>query len=276
MNITEWNFTAREVLCHEAEALSKHSPSRGEPKEPESDFETFTRLRNFGAGVCRIRQWPDGKDPYAWGSRNESLLLDEPVYAPARWEFAQKYREQLLGPIDNTYLGGFGGSDEGDEEQFLVVLDNILRRLTAMAFILLIQLWRKNPQYSSRPDYHVALDALHDLSFQLIRTSERTPSHEIAVVIPRTELTESKGKYEQFKPLVIGTVQRTGFTERIHVANESGCRTADKVLSSVLEGFDEDTNGLFMKFGLRNNWQSAAIGHIIQVNLSIFFCVSSC
>jgi hypothetical protein len=274
MNFTERNFTAREVLCHEAEALSKHGPSRGEPKEPESDLETFTRLRNFGAGVCRVRQWPDDEDPYAWGSRNESLLLDEPIHAPARWELAHKYREQLLGPIDSTYLGGFRGSDGGDEEQFLVVLDNILRRLTVMAFIFFIQLWRKNPQHSSHSDYHVALDALHDLSFQLIRTSERTSSHEIAVVIPRTELTELKGKYERFKPLVIGTVQSTGFTERIHVVNESGCRTADEVLSSMLENF-EDTNDLFMKFGLRNDWQSAAVGHIIQVKLSIF-CSSSC
>ncbi len=143
-----------------------------------------------------------------------------------------------------------------------------------MAFIFFIQLWRKNPHYSSHSDYHIALDALHDPSFQLICTSECTSSHEIAVVIPRKELAELKGKYERFKSLVIGIVQSTGFTERIHVVDESGCWTADEALSSMLENF-EDTNDLFMKFGLRSDRQSVAVGHIIQVKLSIF-CSSSC
>ena len=141
---SERNFTVRDILRHEAEALSNHGPSRGEPKEPESDLETFTRLRNFGAGVCRVEQWPVDEDPYAWGYRNETLLLDELIHSPAGWEVNEEYRSRfdyLLGPIDYTHMGGLRGSDEGHEGPLLVVLNSILRRLTTIAFIFLIQLW---------------------------------------------------------------------------------------------------------------------------------------
>ncbi len=164
---TERNFTVRDILWHEAEALSNHGPSRGEPKEPESDLETFTRLRNFGAGLCCVKQWPVDEEPYAWGCRNEALLLDEPIHSPARWEVEEEYRSQfnhLLQPIDYTHISGFRDSDGGQEGQFLVILNNIFQRLTTVAFIFLIQLWRRNSEHSSHPDYHVAFEALQSFS----------------------------------------------------------------------------------------------------------------
>jgi hypothetical protein len=70
---------------------------------------------------------------------------------------------------------------------------------------------------------------------------------------------------------MVATVLCTGFAEKTHVANEDGCKTADEVLSSVLDSnADYDTISLFKKFGLRNNWQSAAVGRTVQVKIAIF------
>ena len=72
------------------------------------------------------------------------------------------------------------------------------------------------------------------------------------------------GKTEELKPLVVGTILRTGFAEKTHAANERGCETADEVLSSVLDNnADSDINVLFKQLSLRNNWQSVAVGHIV-------------
>ena len=268
---SQHKFTVRDILRHEAEALSKHGPSRSKPQEPECGLDPFTRLHDLGAGVCRVKRWPDDVDPYAWGCRNESLLLDEPICSPARWEVEEAYRgnfRSLLGPIDYSYMEGVvREDDEGYEEQFLVVLDNILRRVASIAFVFLVQLWRRNPEYGSHPDYHIAFEALHRVIVQQIRTSQRMSpqSRGVAVMAPRTTST---GKYDH---LVIGTVQRTGFAERIHTANEHDCRTTDEVLSSILDDdADQDTNNLFMKFGPHNDWQSVAVGHIVQVQSTIF------
>ena len=180
-------FIVRDILYHEAQALSNHSPSRSEPKEPECGLDPFTRLHDFGAGVCRVKRWPDDMDPYAWGSRNESLLLDEPICSPARWEVEDEDRRSfnsLLGSIDYTYMDGvLRVSDGGYEERFLVVLDNILRRVTSIAFLFLIQLWRRNPEHSSHPDYHIALEALHHVAVQQIRTSQRMSSQSRGVAV---------------------------------------------------------------------------------------------
>jgi hypothetical protein len=266
---SEQKFTVRDILRHEAEALSKYGPSRGKPKEPESDLETFTRLRNFGAGLCRVKQWPVDEDPYAWGCRNETLLLDEPIHSPASWEVGEEYRSrfpQLLLPIDYTDLGGFRNSDGGERGQLLVVLNNMFKRLTTVALIFLIQLWRRDPEHSSHPDYHIAFEALHDLSVQQIQSS-MTQGHEVAIMLPQT--SEIHSRHDGYKPIVLGSVQRTGFAEKIHPANEGGCRTADEVLSSILDETDQDTNGLFARFGLRNDWQSVSIGQIVQVKLKV-------
>ena len=266
---SEQNFTVRDILRHEAGALSNHCPSRAEAKEPESDLETFTRLRNFGAGVCRVKQWPVDEDPYAWGCRNETLLLNEPIHSPAGWEVEEEYRSRfkyLLRPIDYTNIGG-GFRDSDGEQQFLVILNSIFQRLTTTAFVFLIQLWRRNPEHTSHPDYRIVFEALHNFTVQQIRTSERmtTRSREIAIMLPQT-------RYEGYKPSVLGTVQCTGFAEKIHSANERGCRTADEVLSSILDDTDQETNNLFMRFGLRNDWQSVAIGQIVQVMLKFSAC----
>jgi hypothetical protein len=267
---SQQEFTVRDLLCHEAEVLSNHSPSRSEPKEPECGLDPFTRLHDLGAGACRVKRWPDNIDPYAWGSRNESLLLDEPICSPARWEVEEAYRanfKSLLGPIDYSYLDGIlKDDDKGYEEPFLVVLHNILLRVTSIAFVVLIQLWRRNPEHSTHPDYHIVFEALDRVVVRQIRTSQRTSPQcrGVAVMAPRTG---SKGNYDH---LTIGTVQRTGFAERSHAVNEHGCRTTDEVLSSILDGDAEDTNSLFAKFGPRNDWQSVAVGHIIQVKLNIY------
>jgi hypothetical protein len=113
------SFTVRDILYQEAEALSKQGPSRGEPKEPECDLETFTRLHNFGAGACHVKRWPDNEDPYDWSCRNETLLLDETIHSPARWEVGEEYRgpfNDLLQPIDNVYMGSsMRIGDEGNK-----------------------------------------------------------------------------------------------------------------------------------------------------------------
>ena len=244
--------------------------------EPECDLETFTRLRNFGAGVCRVKRWPDDEDPYAWGCRNETLLLDETIHSPAKWEIGEEYHKgpfnELLRPIDYSYNGSrLRIGDEGGEEQLLFVLHSILRRVTAVAFVFLIQLWRRSPGYSSHPDYHVVFDALHDFSVQQFPTSDRLKSHDIGTIVPRSFYPTDK--FEVFKPLMVATVLRTGFAEKTHVANEDGCKTADEVLSSVLDSnADCDTIRLFKKFGLRNDWQSAAVGRVVQVKI---FCTPS-
>ncbi len=95
---SQQKFTVRDILRHEAEALSNHSPSRSE---------------------CR----------------NESLLLDEPICSPARWEVEEEYRgsfKSLLGPIDYSYMECVL---KDDDEGFLVVLHNILHRVTLIAFV---------------------------------------------------------------------------------------------------------------------------------------------
>jgi len=105
----------------------------------------------------------------------------------------------------------------------------------------------------------VAFEALHYAYVDRMRTTERTSSqsHGVAVTVPRTST------------LFIGTVQHTGFAERLHTTDERGCRTADDMLSSILDdGAYQDTSSLFMKFGLRNDWQAAAVGHIIQVQVT--------
>ena len=108
---------------------------------------------------------------------------------------------------------------------------------------------------------------------QWIHNSERSKSHDIGIIVPQTFYPPTD-KFEEFKPLVIGTVLRTGFAEKTHVANECGCETADEVLSSVLDdNADGNTNVLFKQFGLRNDWQSVAVGHIVQVNLKIAILV---
>lgn len=203
------NFNVEVVLRHEAEALSNHSPSRGKPLEPECNFGMFTRLRNFGAGVCRVKQWPDDEDPYIWGRRNKVLLLNEPIFSPASWEVEDEYRgrfKNLLRSIDHTYLGSFRDSDEGYEEQLMVVLNNILRRVTAIAFIFLIQLWRRKPEHSSHPDYLVVFEAMHNFSVQQIRTEDRrsSQSHALAVMVPRFISLQPKQRCEECKPMVIG------------------------------------------------------------------------
>jgi len=270
---SEQKFTVRDILHHEAEALSNHGPSRGDPVEPECDLDPFTRLRDLGAGACRVKQWPDDEAPYAWGCRNESLLLDESIYLPARWEVDEEYRgrfNHLLGPIDYTYMdGGLNDSDRGYEGRLLVVLENILRRVSSIAFVFLIQLWRRNPEHISQPEYNAAFAALHHLSLKQIRTSERMSSQNrgVAVMVP---CIQSAKKYEEYNTLLIGTVQRTGFAEKVH-ADEHGYRTTDGVLSSILDNdADQDTNDLFLRSGLRNDWQSAAVGHIIHVMSAIF------
>ena len=271
---SQQSFTARDILWHEAEALAKHGPSRGEPKEPTCNLETFTRLRDIGAGACRIKQWLDDEDPYAWGCRNKALLLDEPIHSPAKWKTEEEYRgpfNDLLQPLDHAYTGGgLRVSDEGSEEQLLPILISVLRRVTAIAFVFVIQLWRRNPEYISHPDYHVVFDALHHFSMQRIRTSNGPQSHDIGIIVPRTFYPQSMDKHERFRPLVIGNVLRTGFTEKIYAANDD-CKTADEVLTSMLDDDDDadsDTNGLFRKFGLRNDFQSAAVGHVIKVKIT--------
>ena len=93
-------------------------------------------------------------------------------------------------------------------------------------------------------------------------------------MVPQTTYVRSRGKYGEYNPLVIGTVQRTGFSEKIHTADQRRCRTTDDVLSSILDNdADQDTNNLFMKFGPRNDWKSVAVGHIVQVNSTVF-CIS--
>ena len=272
------SFTIREILYHEAKALSRQGPSRGEPKEPECNSETFTRLHNLGAGACRIKRWPNDEDPYDWGCRNETLLLDETIHSPARWEIGEEYRgpfNDLLRPIDNAYMGSsMRIGDKGYEEQLLFVLNSTLRRITAIAFIFLIQLWRRGPEYISHPDYHIVFDALHHFSVQRIRNSERSTSHDIGIIVPRTFYPQM-GKTEELKPLVVGMILRTGFAEKTHAANERGCETADEVLSSVLDNnADGDINVLFKQLGLRNDWQSVAVGHIVQVKTTTF-CTSA-
>jgi len=267
---SQQKFTVRDILCHEAEALSNHGPSRSEPKEPECSLDPFTRLHDLGAGMCHVKRWPDDIDPYAWGCRNESLLLDELICSPARWEVEEAYSanfKSLLGPIDYSYMEGVLKDDDEGYEQFLVILHNILLRVTSIAFVFLIQLWRRNPEHSTHPDYRIAFEALHHVIVQQIRTSQRmSPERRgVAVIVPRTR---SRGKYGH---LIIGTVQSTGFAERIHAVNEDGCRTTDEVLSSILDNDeDQDTNSLFMKFGPRNDWQSVAVGHIVQVKTTIY------
>jgi len=280
-SFSQGSFTVRDILLHEAKALSDHALLRAEPKEPECDLDPYTRLRDVGAGGCRVQQWPDDEDPCAWGGRNESLLLDEPIHSPAKWEIEKEYSSRfnnLLASIDHSYLeGGFRASDEGYEEQFLAILNNILCRATAIALVLLIQLWRSNPEYTSHPDYPAAFEALHQFSVHQICTSQRMSSRSrgIAIAIPQTSYIQSTEKYEDYSPLLIGTAQRTGFAEKIHVANERGCKTSDEVLSSILDDGDKDkdTNYLFKKFGLRNDWQSVPVGHIAQVKLRSF-CTS--
>ena len=201
---SQGSFTVRDILLHEAKALSNHGPLRAEPKEPECDLDPFTRLRDFGAGGCRVQQWPDDDDPYTWGSRNESLLLGEPIHSPARWEVEREYNSRfnhLLALIDHSYLeGGFRASDEGREEQFLAVLNNMLCRVTAIAFVFFIQLWRRNPEYTSHPDYPAAFEALHQFSVQQIRTSQRMSSRSrgVAITVPQTSYLQSREKYEGY------------------------------------------------------------------------------
>lgn len=264
-------FTVRDILHDEAEALSNYGPSRRDPKEPECGLDPFTRLHDLGAGLCHVKRWPDDMDPYAWGSRNESLLLDEPICSPVRWEVDEAYRrnfDSLLRQIDYSDMEGILEDDDDgfEKEEFRVVLQNILRRVTSLAFVFLVQLWRRNPELDTHPDYHIPFEALRHV-VQQIPTSQRMSSqnHGVAVMVPRTSL---KGTYDH---LVIGTVQRTGFAEKIHTANEHGCRTTDEILSSILhDDADQDTNKLFTKFGPRNNWQLVAVGHIVQVKSTVF------
>lgn len=269
------SFTVKDILCHEAEALTKHSPSRGEPKEPNCRLETFTRLRDIGAGACCIKRWPDDEDLYTWGCKNKSLLLDEPIHSPAKWKTKEEYRgsfNDLLQLLDYAYTGGgLRVSDEGDEEQLLPILNSILRRITAIAFVFLIQLWRRNPEYIGHPDYHAVFNALHHFSVQRIRTSKRPQNNDFGIIVPRTFYPQLTDKHEGFQPIVIGNALRTGFAEKIY-AKDNNCKTADEVLTSVLaddNNADSNTNVLFKKFGLRNDWQSAAVGHIIQVKITI-------
>jgi hypothetical protein len=277
---SQGSFTVRDILLHEAKALSNNGPIRAEPKEPFCGLDPFTRLHDFGAGGCRVQQWPDDEDPSAWGGRNESLLLDQLIHSPATWEVEKEYNNQfsqLLGSIDHSRLErGFRASDEGSEERLLGVLNDILCRVTAVAFVFLIQLWRSKPEHTSHPDYPAAFEALHQFSVHQIRTSQRRTSRSrvIAITVPQSSYLRSRETYDAYNSLVIGAVQRTGFTEKIHVANERGCKTSDEVLSSILDdadkGKDRDTSYLFKKFGLRGNWQSVPVGHIVQVKLTSF------
>ena len=99
-----------------------------------------------------------------------------------------------------------------------------------------------------------------------------TRSDEVAIMLPQT--SDLHSRYEGYKPSVLGSVQCTEFAEKIHPANERGCRTTDEVLSSILNDADHDTNNLFMSFGLRHDWQSVALGQIIQVKLNFLFIIS--
>jgi len=273
---SQGSFTIRDILLHEAKALSNHGTVTAEPKEPECGLDPFTRLRDSGAGGCHVQQWPDDDDPYAWGGRNESLLLDKPIHSPATWEIEREYHsrfDHLLGWIDHSRLGG-GASDE---EQSLSILSDILSRVTAIAFVFLIQLWRSNPEYTSHLDYPTACEALHQFSVHQIRTSQRRTSESrgAAITVPQTFYPQSGEKYEGYDSLVIGTVQRRGFTEKIHVGNEGGCKTSDELLSSILDGTDnKDTSYLFKKFSLRGDWQLVPVGHIVQVKLTSFCALS--
>ena len=138
--------------------------------------------------------------------------------------------------------------------------------MTSIVFVFLIQLWRRTLDYNTNAEYHTAFEVLQHFSVQQIRTSERmSSSRGVAVQLPQLSRQRS-AEYEGYNPLLFGIVQRSGFSEKIHAANESGCRTSDEILSSILDNdTDQDANHLFLGSGFRDDWQLAAVGHIIHV-----------
>ena len=69
MSFCDRKFAVRDTLRHKVEVLSEYSPAWGEPKKSVCVLGPFTRIRDSGAGACRVMRWPDEDDPYG-GCRN--------------------------------------------------------------------------------------------------------------------------------------------------------------------------------------------------------------
>jgi hypothetical protein len=217
----------------------------------------------------------------AWGERNRGVLVDETIQ-PDIW--SKLHHSIALRAGFSRFVTPLRSSDNGNEQEYRGVVGKIFERVTAIAFLCLLNQWLK-PENRDHPDLSKALETLQHFEIQYEHTceySKDTIRYDDAVQISRYApfpILKILHGTSTLVTMSMGNVKSSGHAE-FEFDSAFISPTTNKLVASVDQCLDHvvsfatsrPTQGAsikdldtFLSSETKLQWPHTAISHLAQV-----------
>jgi hypothetical protein len=277
-------FKIADLLMQEAAGLTKYCPTKAKPKAPSGSKSRKTEMGKEGKGPahCTVRLWPPDKTPGAWGDRNHFVLLEETINSDIFKELMQMDPEYLhIRRRAQQVVYSLQSSDDGNEVAFRHLVQQLLSRLTAIAFLFFLNQWLKHPNDIG---FFNAMKAVLAFDVQQEFCSSATTRHDVAVLIRRISslpILRTMSSTADTVPLFMANAKSTGQSDYPYSSIQIGTTdvtSVDQTMSAILQETLRSDHGLSIKElneFLSNQtiklWPQISTSHLTQVTVILKF-----